>query len=56
VNAATYGLAEAYLEKGQYAKSVELYERLVKDQPQNLELQEALARARNALTEKNSKQ
>jgi tetratricopeptide (TPR) repeat protein len=53
VNAGTYGLAQAYFEKGQYDKAVPLYEQLAKADEKNPELKEQLAKARQALAEKN---
>jgi tetratricopeptide (TPR) repeat protein len=45
-HAGTYGLADAYLEKGEFAKAVPLLEQLAKSKPTDTEIQEKLAKAK----------
>ena len=47
VNAGTYGLADAYLEKKQFAKAAELYEQIVKENPADAEIRKKLDLAKS---------
>jgi predicted Zn-dependent protease len=46
VNAGTYGLADAYMAKGQYEKAVTLYQQIVDANPSDHETQAKLEEAK----------
>jgi predicted Zn-dependent protease len=45
-NAGTFGLADAFMEKGEFQKAVPLWEQLTKANPNDQEIKDKLARAK----------